>query len=834
MCRFELLSVLIVFFQERFQRRNPPIHDEYKKRGRGKYRTTTAAMLHEILLSLSGHPSPLFDSPNTTKGLDTESFPLLSPPEAELLSSIGALSKLHRQTREHASRISSIHPSTICRAVATAIASSQLAKFQQKILDVERRILKRDASTVGAYNIVPLAGIVGEFDEWTRLMEWLWTLENFMLRPGLAEKNIKGVIREDIMSSGAGIIDKLRQEAQTGYPDIEEAAVELGKVAETAWLRQLSTWVLYGRLPTFGTSDFFIQWSDDDEESHFVVRNESLPKFVSRQTAASMLFVGKSLNQIRSLESASKAPATRSSRASELELLPLHLQHLSPVTTPISSSLLSEAITAIRLSLSRNMLQHLLPLPKIIELLSLLQEFFLLGRGEFAVALITEADEKIRSRHTVPGQTSQRKQGLQGVLLKEGEITAVLARAWSVLSSLSGEEDHADDSLDLAMDLVHLSIHKPTANRPGTPGRARESSSSAPKISSVVFNDFLLSIPTTLTLDIRSPLDLFIVNSDLDIYSSINAYLLSVRRGHLRVADLWRQSSIRREHPAPPAPQFSSTLSGKAILRKRRQRADARGREMRKVWATCGAAIFFLSEAGAYFEVEVVQESWKHFRDWILQPESSPQRPPSSLTDRPRSSTDRSAVFTPPYSPAASLNRNINIPITERPSSKDGTSTPHDPETLASAHRAFLASLAYSLLLTDFLFTTALREFLIHVDELVAYITRLQLVQQNLDLEDDGIVDAMADYAKEEREVALQLDRARKRVDSDLKGLVGRLREVDAERMGGGSGTGVVGGEGAGGGAAYEPWRVGGVDRLLMKLDWGEEGSEDEEEWEGA
>ncbi|KAF2493824.1 hypothetical protein BU16DRAFT_488571 [Lophium mytilinum] len=793
-------------------------------------------MLHEILLSLSGHPSPLFESQSTIKGIDTKSFPLLSPPEAELLSSVGALSKLHRQTREHASRISSIHPSTICRAVATAITSSQLAKFQQKILDVERRILKRDVSTVGAYNIVPLAGIVGEFDEWTRLMEWLWKLENFMMRPGLTEKNVKGVIREDVMSSGAGIIDKLRQEAQTGYPDIEEAAVELGKVAETAWLRQLSTWVLYGRLPTFGTSDFFIQWSDDEEGSRFVVRSKSLPKFVSRQTATSMLFVGKSLNQIRSLENASKTPATRSSRASELELLPLHLQHLSQVTTPISTSNLSEAITAIRLSLSRNMLQHLLPLPKIVEILSLLQEFFLLGRGEFAVALITEADEKIRSRHNMPGQASQRKPGLQSVLLKEGEITAVLARAWSVLSSLSGEEDHTDDSLDLAMDLVHLSVHKPTTNRPGTPGRARESSSSAPKISSVVFNDLLLSIPTTLTLDIRSPLDLFIVNSDLDIYSSINAYLLSVRRGHLRLADLWRQSSIRREHPAPPAPQFSSTPSGKAILKKRRQKADARGREMRKVWATCGAAIFFLSEAGAYFEGEVVQESWKHFRDWILQPEGAPQRPPSSSTDRPRSSADRSAIFTPPYSPAASLNRNINIPATERPSSShahDSASTPHDPETLASAHRAFLASLAYSLLLTDFLFTTALREFLVHVDELVAYITRLQLVQQNLDLEDDGIVDAMADYPKEEREVALQLDRARKRVDSDLKGLVGRLREVDAERMGGGAGTGVVGGESVGVGAAYEPWSVGGVDRLLMKLDWGEEGSEDEE-WEGV
>ncbi|OCL14628.1 hypothetical protein AOQ84DRAFT_18691 [Glonium stellatum] len=776
-------------------------------------------MLHEILLSLSGHPSALFDAPRKSEGLKPDGFPLLSPPEAELLSSIGRLSQLHRLTREAASRISSSHQSTICRAVGTAITSSHLARFQQKVLDVESRILKKDASTVGAYNIVPLSGVVGEFDEWTRLMEWLWGLVSFIMPPSSGKDGLQHGVEHGDLSSGAAIIDKLRHEAQTGYPDIEEAAVDLGKVAETAWMRQLSTWVLYGRLPTFGATDFFIQRTVDEvTETQFLVNNKLLPKFVSQQTALSILFIGKSLNQIRALENTSNAAIAVLSRASELELLPIHLQHLSAVTTPISSAGLTEAIAAIRLSLSRNMLQHLLPLPNIIEILTLLQEFFLLGRGEFAVTLVTEADERIRSRHRVPGQALRSKSGsnLQGVLLKEGEITAVLARTWSVLSSLSGEEEHSDDCLDLAMDLIHLTLHKSSSSRPATPGRAKGTIELLPKISNVVFNDLLLSVPTSLTMDIRSPLDLFITNTDIDTYSSINAYLLAVRRAHLRLADLWRQSSIRREHPAPPAPQYSSTSSGKAILRARRLRSNARSREMRKVWATCGAAMFFLSENGAYFEGEVVQESWKHFREWIIYPE---QRPSSSGRPQSAASTvmpHRITELSPPDSPSVGFRRSVTG--SER--------APHDPESLASAHRLFLDSLTYSLLLTDFSFSRSLRELLTHVDELVAFITRLQIIQQNLDLEEDGVIDDLANYAQEEKRVELELDRARKRVDGDLKTLVARLREIDAERVGSASYPGQTTLRSDG----YEPWRVGGVDRLLMKLDWGSSADDEDED----
>jgi hypothetical protein len=670
------------------------------------------------------------------------------------------------------------------------------------VLEVESRILKQDASIVGAYNIVPLAGVVSEFSEWTRVMEWLRDISNYMLPSDVPAKFEKMIGQA---ASGAAVIDKLRSEAQTGYPDIEEAARGLSKVAETSWLRQLSTWLLYGRLPSFGRSDFFIQQDDEDaDEQTFVLQNKLLPKFVTRQTALSILFVGKSLNQIRSLPSAVKV-LDASNSVSELDLLPKHVQQLSRVSAPVLTAMLSEAIANIRLSLSRNLLQHLLPRERIVETLTVLHQFFLIGRGEFALTLIAEADGKISSRHK-GSQINKPGQSVRGVIIKEAEINQVLARSFSVLSTLSSEDEHTDDILDVATQLLHLSTNNTSNNRPGTPGRAKDADSMLPQLANMSFDDLLLSVPTSLTMDIRSPLDLFITKADLDVYSSINASLLAVRRAHLHLAELWRYSSIRRDHPCPPGYQYSNSAHGKAMLKRRRQRTTKRAQDMRKIWATCAAAIFFFAESEAYFHGAVIQQTFSHFIAWVTVPQGS------SSTETVTAASDRTNTTS------------FRESVTEGDLQKQ-----HDPEALASAHRRFLSSVAYSLLLTDQPFTKALRTLCTHVDELVAYITRLTKIQQNLDLEEDeGIEDYSQNYKKEESEVSLEMDRARRRLDSDLKALVERLREIDSERIGAsapGTETGAAMEEGA-----YEPLRVGGIDRLLMKLDWSGEDEEEEHE----
>jgi hypothetical protein len=204
-------------------------------------RATNDIMIHEILLSLSGHPSPLLSASHD------DPYSILSPPERALLKDLAHLSNLHYTLRKETQIVIDKHASVICQAVATSIRSDILGGFQRKILEVEEGILRRDAKWVGGLDgkgigIVPLTSVVGEFKPWVRRLEWL-------------QKSVRYMTGK----TGAGMIDFLVKECITGYVDVEKVALGLVLVAEMAWLRLCSGWVLYGKLPGFGREDFFVQ-----------------------------------------------------------------------------------------------------------------------------------------------------------------------------------------------------------------------------------------------------------------------------------------------------------------------------------------------------------------------------------------------------------------------------------------------------------------------------------------------------------------------------------------------------------------------------------------------
>lgn len=745
-------------------------------------------MLHEILLSLSGHASPLLTS-KTTEG--SQSISVLSPPEKSLISSLTHLSDLHRELLDDTAKISATHPSSICQAVATSIQSTHLVRFQQKILEVESNILRKDAGSVGAYNIVPLTAIVGEFSEWMRRMEWFKEVVTFIKQ----EHGSHGPVE---YCTGARIIDELCRALQTGYTDIEEVASSLVRVAETAWLKQLSTWILYGGLPTFGGSDFLVQL-DSEEEKAFSVRKSFLPAFVTPNTAMSILFIGQSLNHIRS-KGIAAADGVGMSTSPELALLPTHLRRLSSLPFPLSAANLSNAISEIRISLSQTTLQRLLPTSKIMEMLSLLRDFFLLGRGEFALALVQEADDKIRSRwRRADNLGYEKRDGLGNVVVKEGEVSAVLARTWAAMSLYQGLADADDEQLEMARDLIQLVVTKST---PVTPARSVLSSSAAAvtPIVETPFKDLLLSVPVDLKLQIRSPIDLFLAPSDMQVYSSINAYLLSIRRAHLRLSDLWKVTTLRRDHPAPPQPPYGSSRHGKMVTQVQRIRAKERSLVMRSVWATGSAALFFLAETEAYLQGEVVKGTWEGLQAWL-----------NGTMVRPTSPKGRRQAGDDFWMSAAEL------PSIASPSAKIGSkSNSHDPQTLADAHRRYLSALTTNLLLTNSSFTEPLHYVLLQIDHLISLVHRLHTIWQSLDLEtDQGVVDAFSDFAKEQYDVQAQLKLVTDHVKYGIEGVITSLRQIDQN----------VGMEDTGYSiedeSAYVPKKVGGVDRLLMKMDFG-------------
>ena len=761
-------------------------------------------MLHEILLSLAGGPSPLLSSaankPNDR--MDSLLHSLLSPAEQALLRSLAQdLGQKSKDIRTHASNISATHPSTVCRAVCTTIIWTYLARFQERILAVERDILEENASIVGAYNIVPLSAVAGAFDGWSRKLDWLWRLVQFIQTPEDSRKsgNPRSIQTNENFCTAARVIGYLRDSIHTGYPDIEAIARDLTKAAETAFLKQVSGWILYGRYPANGDADFFVTRraiEDSSSVNMYDIQDSLIPPFVSKATAHSILFIGKSLNHIRDRQS-SQTASSSIMISPELNLLSNHLSRLSSLEYPLGPSSFSAAIAAIRLSLSQNALQKLLPISKVLEVLHILKDFFLLARGEFAVALITSAEGRLSSRNKAQKTKSNLSNDLASITIKEGEVGAVLARTWTTLASLqSFDDEDVDEELDLARDLISLSI-KTVDDRSEM---IREATLKGPAAS---FDDLLLPASTVLSLHVPSPLDLFLTSSDIDTYSQIHSYLLAIRRAHLRLSRLSTLSVLRREHPSPKLPSSEACARMRAI-------SDRRTKSMRPVWAAIGSAVFFLTELGEYFQGEVIQSSWSTFHSWLVpnltQDDNTRMADPTLLSPRstktyPQSSRPTSSRLVPGAGPPS-------------------TQYPHDPETLTQAHRQYLASLRTALLLVHATFTHSLRRLMTSIDHLCGLMQRLDVVQQSLNAEAllNGHEASGSHSSTEDRRIMGELDTSRLKLANGVQGLIEALRSIDAARA---AGRGFRTSNGTVEENSFVPWNGGGVDRLLLKFDYG-------------
>lgn len=772
-------------------------------------------MLQEILLCLAGHPSPLLQQPQAAGATAKPdgSFPFLSPPEVALLSTVGHLSDLHIKIKSHAATISASHPSAICKTVASTITSQQLQRFMKKIVEVERSILSKDAGYVGGYGIVPLSTVVGEFAPWTRRLEWLWEVVRFM------QPSPKSEIKSpQSRCTGPSLIKFLRQESHTGYTDLEEMALELVKTADMVWLRQLSTWILYGKLPSFGSEDFFIQQQPISQDSTnlslpgFSAQHDLVPDFVSSSTASSILFIGQSLHQIRVRDQT--IPTKTFTTDPATQLLPAHLDFLKTIELPISSSSFTNVIASIRLSMSQNALSQLLPLPKVIEVLHVLQDFLLLGRGEFAMSLISNADKRLHNWHH--GQDTVlpvRKAGrLDGLKTKDGDLSTVLNQTWSELAALRTEGDFLDDTLERGRELLRIVSKRSESIAAAIPAD---------------FSSLLFPSPTSLTFSLppSSALALFLTKEDTTSYSEMNSYLIGIRRAEIHLASLWKHSSLRRCHPCPIGPPVSSTIAGKRRLDERRKRDNERNKMMRRYWAVASKAQFVISELGGYFQSEIVKGHWQHFLSW-LSSLGMDDDALSAKTSGVGTSTLAGATLSRTNMRASSAQFRISqSPVASgifRRSASNQEPRQSDPATLARAHQRYLSALRASLLLHLTGFTQALLGTLKFVDHFVALFARLQITQQNLDLEvDEGVVDALANHRNDEHEILQEIERSRETIEEQLERLVKELRDsVDWTNIKGPWDVGPSLNELDLGTSVYTPWRSRNIDGLLMKLEF--------------
>lgn len=528
-----------------------------------------------------------------------------------------------------------------------------------------------------------------------------------------------------------------------------------------------------------------------------------------------MLFIGRSLNHIRARSSLEGSTQGMDHQLSS------QLQELARLTYPLDSATFSRTITHIRLFLSRNTLQKLFPLSRVLELLRLLRDFFLLGRGEFAMALTQQADDRIRSRWRRADNLAaheKRGEGNNTVTVKDGEVATVLAKTWAAMGSMQAQQAEEDEGLERARDLLRLQLVKASPKTP-TPTPTRPGAAGSP-IAATPFRNLLFSVPVLLTLHVPSPLDLFLSPADVQTYAAVHSYLHAVRRAHLRLTDLWKITPLRRHHPAPPRPAASKTKAGRARVVMLRQRQAARMLAMRGAWTTCSAAVFFLAELEGYIQVEVVAELWEGFQRWLTTGNDE-YRPPAAPTNA------RPVGRAPSPDVMDEDEDDDDMWLAEgSTSSSSSQRQPHDPQTLAAAHRLYLSTLIRRILLSQAAFTDPLYHLLLEIDQLVALVRRLQDAWNAIDLEEDvGVVDAFVDLGCEERDVRARVQATAGKIKAGIGGVIAVLRRLEADHegmaLGGDDGTGENGESGIREDGQYVPRRVGGVDRLLMKLDFG-------------
>jgi len=744
-------------------------------------------MLHEILLSLSGFRSPIWDQINqedkaeSQNGLSSQAY--TSPPERAMLNVLAELADLHIKVRESTAIASRSHPSPVCRAVSNRISTKHLRAFTQKVIHVEGSILQDDAQFVGAYKTVPLSTLLTEFQPWTRLLKWLWRVAQMLDKQDIKEPSS--------YMTGAGISQLLQGEGHTGYTDLKAMSNDLLVTAQQSWIQNLMPWVLYGQLPSYGAADFMIQPT-------WTLQYDLVPYFVSNDAAEAVLAIGKALNQVKAQRGLTRGLGSHNVCNM---LMPSSLDSIRSLEYPLQSSAFLDVVNSINDTISEIALSKLLPANLILEFLLVVQEYTLLRNGEFSTSLLKQAAEHLNT-HSTTSHTNKpvRKLGrIDNLHINDVEAAAILSKTWSELAALAPEHEFENPTFEKAN--VWLRLKTRTNPMP---------------IST------LLPVASSLCIELppESPLHVFVTPSDIASYQDLNAYFISINRAEAQLTGLWRSASHRRCHPTPLGPPRSATRQGQAALNTQRERGEKRDRRMRSHWACVSQALFVLAEIGNYFHGEVIQNSWEHLRAW-LDIDISSHPPSSKITSRSTTACSKRPTSHASENVAEPLRRSLEMP-----------SRKTDPRTIARAHQKYLQTLYRSVLLDNSGYISVFRDLLNTIDHYVALFHRLQGVWRGLDLqEDENIVSAFANLPQEEEELMAEMKRTNTAMKDQLHELVDSIKEVEKERSLADIGVGTARIQlGAGTGrndGEFVPWRAKTLDRLLMKLDFLAENKEE-------
>ncbi|KAF9910463.1 Gamma-tubulin complex component 4 [Linnemannia zychae] len=536
-------------------------------------------MLHELLITLSGYPGDIFrpfpKEPEIATTFAITDFPLLHPAEKEGLNRLAQLGFYFRafNTFITSCRSSSQQcrrqpngeaddtpapPGLYLRAMANAL-DRKLQSYRQVIVQTEAAILSGEDNLGG---IVPLSTISGRFAPFQLVFPTIAKLLSDIQTAALTEAPY----------TGGRLIDLLQDRSASGVPIQKEWLTELLQGCCAVMLRQITSWVIYGQIQDpFG--EFFIvqlessraageagqggryssgsfsrpraatftgqatmthstglaasvtSSSSNRWQTGYGLDEQMIPFIIPTTLAHAMLFIGKSIATVHQAKP-KPTPIPQSITQRHLELLlPLVSTHTGRRDTEsVSDEVLNlNLLTAIIHQIRKDIANHLWVVvqvgEKVVRTLESFRRYFLLCDGEFGLGLIASLEEFKRNRLSRMGQFITGT--ASSVAIRDHDLGGLLKKA---TQDTPAQDDVALASFEFRIVKSEQKQTTSEQDQSSTMGR---------------FDDQLLGIPVRLVYTLSWPLDLFLTAEDIDQYSDVFAFLMTIRKSQVRLQQAW-------------------------------------------------------------------------------------------------------------------------------------------------------------------------------------------------------------------------------------------------------------------------------------------------------
>eukprot|EP00116_Pleurobrachia_bachei_P002932 sb/3463194/ len=345
-------------------------------------------MYRDLLLALSGHAGSVFVRDSGGEFRISEDTPCLAPQEAALLNRILKLAGHHYAISNFTSayrNIIKIRRAKLKESVPpnaglyTAALSFDLDRGMKQYSDV---LIELDKLVRQNPNM-PLSLLQFHLDRFQYLFPTLSSIIN--------------EIKNNLSMKGCKILGMLHEQSACGIPFVKDLLAELLQSCHSVFYQQLSAWVLHGKVEDpFG--EFFIAPSGDGREeeeggllANYTINWDMVPGYFSKDIINTILFVGSSVHVF----SGRKYSSNPLAKEDEDHFVTL-IQGLQRRTKfcPIE---FERVVGVMRERVAMQLYNLLMEEGKLMDILRLFKEFFLLGRGELFLTFIDVAEPLIQN-----------------------------------------------------------------------------------------------------------------------------------------------------------------------------------------------------------------------------------------------------------------------------------------------------------------------------------------------------------------------------------------------------------------------------------------------------